>query len=284
MALAAPPDLSDTDVPVQPLARTYPRGLFIEPHEHAWGQLLYAMSGVMWVETPNEALVVPPQRAVWLPPGVPHGIRVVTDLQMRNIYLRPSLAATLDSQVQVLQVDNLLRELIVRLVEQAGAPQPEYYDALVGLALLELKRARRSQLKIVLPDRSDRRLISLCQAVMAAPSLDIPFERHAEAAGASVRTLARLFKDGLGMGFAEWRRQVQLATAAAELIQGVPVGTIARELGYSPGSFSDMFRRELGLAPVAIRGRRSPRLSACHPCSRCRALRGCDRLRSRRKA
>jgi AraC-like DNA-binding protein len=51
------------------------------------------------------------------------------------------------------------------------------------------------------------------------------------------------------MGFAEWRRQVQLATAAAELIQGVPVGTIARELGYSPGSFSDMFRRELGLAP-----------------------------------
>ncbi|AZD66070.1 AraC-type DNA-binding protein [Pseudomonas chlororaphis] len=249
MALAAPPDLSDTDVPVQPLARTYPRGLFIEPHEHAWGQLLYAMSGVMWVETPNEALVVPPQRAVWLPPGVPHGIRVVTDLQMRNIYLRPSLAATLDSQVQVLQVDNLLRELIVRLVEQAGAPQPEYYDALVGLALLELKRARRSQLKIVLPDSSDRRLVSLCQAVMAAPSLDIPFERHAEAAGASVRTLARLFKDGLGMGFAEWRRQVQLATAAAELIQGVPVSTIARELGYSPGSFSDMFRRELGLAP-----------------------------------
>jgi hypothetical protein len=47
MALAAPPDLSDTDVPVQPLARTYPRGLFIEPHEHVWGQLLYAMRGVM---------------------------------------------------------------------------------------------------------------------------------------------------------------------------------------------------------------------------------------------
>jgi hypothetical protein len=78
------------------LARTYPRGLFIEPHEHVWGQLLYAMSGVMWVETPHEALVVPPQRAVWLPPGVPHGIRVVSDLQMRNIYLRPALAATLD--------------------------------------------------------------------------------------------------------------------------------------------------------------------------------------------
>jgi AraC-like DNA-binding protein len=64
-----------------------------------------------------------------------------------------------------------------------------------------------------------------------------------------VRTLARLFKDGLGMGFAEWRRQVQLATAVAELIQGVSISAIARKLGYSPSSFSDMFRRELGVAP-----------------------------------
>ena len=192
MALAAPPDLSDHAVPVQPLARTYPRGWYVEPHRHEWGQLLYAMSGVMWVETPREALVVPPQRAVWLPPGVEHGIRVVSDLQMRNIYLRPALAATLDSQVQVIEVGGLLRELIVGLVEQGDDGAPEYYEALVGLALLELRRARRSQLKIPLPDDSDRRLMNLCQAVMVAPSLDIPFEQHAEYAGASVRTLARL--------------------------------------------------------------------------------------------
>jgi AraC-like DNA-binding protein len=73
--------------------------------------------------------------------------------------------------------------------------------------------------------------------------------QHAENAGASVRTLARLFQAALGMGFAEWRRQVQLATAVAELIQGVPISTIARDLGYSPSSFSDMFRRELGMSP-----------------------------------
>jgi AraC-like DNA-binding protein len=51
------------------------------------------------------------------------------------------------------------------------------------------------------------------------------------------------------MGFAEWRRQVQLATAVAALIQGQSVSGIARALGYSPSSFSDMFRRELGVAP-----------------------------------
>ncbi len=249
MAIAAPPDLSNTEIPVQPLARAYPRGLFVEPHEHAWGQLLYAVSGVMWVETPCEALVVPPQRAVWLPPGVPHGIRVVTELQMRNIYLRPSIAATLDTQVQVLEVGGLLRELILTLVDHEQQRQGEYYQALAQLAVLELHKARRSAMRVPMPAPSDRRLMNLCQAVMAQPSLAISFEQHAGAAGASVRTLARLFQASLGMGFAEWRRQVQLATAAAELIQGVPVSAIARTLGYSPSSFTDMFKRALGVAP-----------------------------------
>lgn len=248
MALAAPPDLSDSAVPVQPLARTYPRGLYIEPHQHEWGQLLYAVSGVMWVDTPNEALAVPPQRAVWLPPGVPHGIRVVTDLQMRNLYLPQTTASTLDSTVQVLEVGRLLRELIISVVAQADE-QPDYSEALLSLTLLELQRARRTVLRVPMPDTPDRRLLALCQSVMANPSLDIAFEQHAENAGASVRTLARLFQAELGTGFAQWRRQVQLATSAAELIQGVPVSQIARSLGYSPSSFSDMFRRELGVSP-----------------------------------
>jgi len=115
--------------------------------------------------------------------------------------------------------------------------------------VLELHKARRSAMRVPLPDSSDRRLMNLCQAVMAQPSLEVSFEQHAASAGASVRTLARLFQASLGMGFAEWRRQVQLATAAAELIQGVPVSTIARTMGYSPSSFSDMFKRALGVAP-----------------------------------
>ncbi|WP_277962168.1 AraC family transcriptional regulator [Pseudomonas sp. RIT-To-2] len=249
MALAAPPDLTNLDIPVQPLARAYPRGLFVEPHQHAWGQLLYATSGVMWVETPAEALMVPPQRAVWLPPDVPHGIRVVTDLQMRNIYLRPAIAATLDRRVQVLEVGGLLRELILNLVDHGRESRGEYYQALAQLAVLELHKARRSALRVPLPAAADRRLMNLCQAVMAHPSLAVSFEQHAAMAGASVRTLARLFQANLGMGFAEWRRQVQLATAVAELIQGVPVSTIARAMGYSPSSFSDMFKRALGVAP-----------------------------------
>jgi AraC-like DNA-binding protein len=70
--------------------------------------------------------------------------------------------------------------------------------------------------------------------------------------GASVRTLARLFTRQLGVGFAEWRRQVQLAFAVSGLAEGRPVSSIARSLGFQPSSFSDMFRRELGAPPTGF--------------------------------
>jgi AraC-like DNA-binding protein len=68
-----------------------------------------------------------------------------------------------------------------------------------------------------------------------------------------VRTLARLFSRTLGLGFAEWRRQVQLAIAISRLAEGHPVSAVARALGYLPASFSDMFRRELGRPPSEFR-------------------------------
>ncbi len=210
------------------------------------------MSGVMWLETPSEALLVPPNRAVWLPPQVPHGIRVVSELQMRNIYLRPGTADSLGEQVQAFEVGGLLRELIVTLVQHEREPDTDYYQALSQLAVLELQRARSLLLRVPLPEDSDRRLLNLCLTVMAEPSQEISFEQHAADAGASVRTLARLFQRSLGMGFAQWRRQVQLATAVAQLNEGMPVSQIAHGLGYQPGSFSEMFRRELGVAPRSI--------------------------------
>ncbi len=253
MARPAPPDLSDNRRPLRGVARSYPAGHRVDAHEHAWGQVLYAVSGMMWLETPDEALPVPPQRAVWLPPGLRHAVRVASELQMRNIYLSPELSRGLEDRTLVLVVGPLLRELIVSLVEQERQSDPYYYRALADLAVLELGRARRSSLRVPLPDASDRRLLALCQAVMANPSLDIGLERLAEDAGASVRTLSRLFQRSLGMGFADWRRQVQLATAAAALIDGRPVAGIAHALGYTPSAFSDMFRRELGVSPSEYR-------------------------------
>ncbi|WP_341353900.1 AraC family transcriptional regulator, partial [Paraburkholderia tropica] len=63
----------------------------------------------------------------------------------------------------------------------------------------------------------------------------------------------RLFTRELGVGFAQWRRQVQLAIAVSRLAEGQSVSAVARLLGFLPSSFSDMFRRELGVPPSEYR-------------------------------
>jgi AraC-like DNA-binding protein len=250
---ARPPELHD-DADTRSLARHYPRGLRIDPHSHTWAQVLYAVSGVMWVEVGREALVVPPQRAVWLPAGTLHSIHMMSEVEMRNLYLHARNVGHLSRRSDVFEVNGLLRELITSIAEHESSDSRDqtYLDAAYRLAMLELGHAPRSSLRIALPDASDRRLEALCRAVIDNPSIAISFEQHAASVGASVRTLARLFTRELGVGFAEWRRQVQLAVAVSWLAEGRPVSSVARSLGFQPSSFSDMFRRELGAPPTGF--------------------------------
>ncbi|WP_144113118.1 AraC family transcriptional regulator [Paraburkholderia sp. BCC1886] len=251
MPEARPPELHD-DADARSLARHYPRGLRIDAHSHTWAQVLYAVSGVMWVETGREALIVPPQRAVWLPGGTLHSIHMMSDVEMRNLYLHERNVGHLSRRSEVFEINGLLRELITSIAEheRTQARDDIHRDAAYRLAMLELGYAPRSSLRIALPDAADRRLDALCRAVIDNPSNTVSFEQHAASVGASVRTLARLFTRELGVGFAQWRRQVQLAVALSGLAEGRPVSSIARSLGFQPSSFSDMFRRELGAAPT----------------------------------
>jgi len=257
MPKAFPPDLSQphSDDPGsgRALARHYPRGWHVDAHSHEWAQVLYAVAGVMWVEVGREALVVPPQRAVWLPPGTVHAIHMMSAVEMRNLYLHGHYIRHLSARSDVIEINGLLRELIVTIAERERERDEKYLQTAYRLAALELAHAPRYSLRIPLPDATDRRLDVLCRSVIDNPSLDISFEHHAASVGASVRTLARLFSRSLGIGFAEWRRQVQLAIAISQLAEGQAVSTVARGLGYLPASFSDMFRRELGAPPSEFR-------------------------------
>src|SRR5688572_33364705 len=60
----------------------YQRGETDPPHHHIEGQLLFATRGVMLVETEGNRWVIPPQRALWLPPLQIHSYNLLshTDL------------------------------------------------------------------------------------------------------------------------------------------------------------------------------------------------------------
>ena len=65
------------------LSTTYSSGYVIHPHKHAAHQLLFASSGAMTVTGNRTSWMIPPGRAVLIPAGTPHSIRMWGEVAMR---------------------------------------------------------------------------------------------------------------------------------------------------------------------------------------------------------
>lgn len=252
----------DAQHPVRVRARRLAAETRIVPHRHTWAQVAFSATGVLRVTAGDATYIVPPSRAVWIPPGVEHVVTVVEDAELRTLYLhqdasavgpRP-LRAEVDApgdwtRCRVLEVSPLLRELVHELA--AAAPATARCDREASLAALvqdELYRARPVPLGVGLP--ADKRLRALCEAVLDDPARHATLAGWAAEAGASVRTVARLFRQELGTTFAEWRQQVLLAKALSLAARKRPMAHIAAALGYaSPSAFTAMVRRSVGMPP-----------------------------------
>ncbi len=120
-----PAEFADNPRPVVALANDYPSGTEIAPHRHARAQLVYASQGVMTVTAAAGSWVVPPQRAVWMPAGAEHAVRVNRAIAMRSLFIRPDAAPRLPQACRVVTVSALLRALILR----AMSIPPRYDEA-----------------------------------------------------------------------------------------------------------------------------------------------------------
>ena len=221
----------------------------VAPHSHQRTQLLYAVEGVMRVTTDVGVWLVPPRRALLIAPGVTHALTTMSRVKLRSLYIVPSALAGFSSGCRLIEVSNLLRELVLALIADPGdVPAPGRGAQLAALILLELATAETVPIKIPWP--RDRRLVGVCEAIMAAPGRTRTIADWGFEAGASGRTLMRLFPRETGLPFRQWVQQVQLADAFCRLARGESVGSIASALGYaSPSAFTAMFRRVLGNTP-----------------------------------
>src|SRR5258705_5195167 len=68
------------------VARRYRKGVRLHTHMHREAQLVFAAKGTMQVTTPKGRWLVPPDRAVWVPPRLEHSIDVLADIEMRTLY------------------------------------------------------------------------------------------------------------------------------------------------------------------------------------------------------
>ena len=231
---------------------TYASGFHITPHWHARAQLLYATAGTMSVRTSRKGWIVPPSRALWIPPRTVHEIRVNGEVQMRSLYIERAAAAGMWDDCVVLEVTALARELILRAGAVPFAYEEESDDGLLmHLLLAEIRRLPVSALDLPLPQSAD--LSQLCERVLSDLSARRHCRKQASELGVSTRTLYRRFLKETGISFARWQQQARLQEAIRRLAEGDSVTATALDLGYeSASAFSVMFRRSLGQTPRAF--------------------------------
>ncbi len=244
-----PDDYQDLPQRIGAMSKRFADGFAIPLHEHDRDQLLHARRGIMRLRTEGEAWIVPPDGAVYIPTGTPHAVDMHGPVDMRTLYIDRARVRHRPRTLTVVAVAPLLRELIRALSEEpvvyaAGSRA----DLIARLIEVEIEQARELSLSFPLP--RDPRLQRLCAGLLADPADRRTLQQWAEVAGASARTLARLFERDLAMSFDQWRRRVRFQGALEALAQGEPITRVAETHGYlSASAFSQAFAKVMGKPP-----------------------------------
>jgi AraC-like DNA-binding protein len=231
------------------LARDYEDGDLVGDHCHVDGQLIHAIAGVMEIRTPGRLWLVPPQRALWVPPRLPHALRARGGVSLRTLYVAPDRAERiLGHKPCGFVVPRLVRDLILRMLDPRAAGDVRRNGRLVAVLVDELADLHPDGVSLAMP--SDPRLVRVCAGILARPGEEHRVVDAARQAGASIRTIGRLALDELGCPISTWRQQARVLTAVPMLIAGEPVTRVAQALGYeTSGAFATMFRRIMGVPP-----------------------------------
>jgi AraC-like DNA-binding protein len=237
----------------------------IEWHDHAVHQLVHPLHGVLQVSTGRGVWVVPPNRAVWIPAGVPHAHQANGPTEMRSLIFAagppdgsPAASGFLAAsgshpgavalgEPTVLVVGPLLREVIRTLSDQQDLTEAHRFH-LEQVALHQLRRAEA--LPLLLPAPRDSRLVKLCELLADDPADQRSLRELGREVGAAERTLSRLFRTETGFTFPQWRAQLRLHHSVHLLAAGQPVTRVAVDCGFrSPSAFIEAFRTVFGTTP-----------------------------------
>ena len=235
--------------PVYARVKSLPGGSWKAWHSHPWVQLTYAISGVLAVRTRQGSFLAPPQRAVWVPPGVAHEVITSVRTERRNFFIDPAKAGWSPAACHVLEVSPFVRELIRVL-----ASLPVEYDEqgpegrLAQVFLDQVALLPKAGFSLPLP--ATPALFEYCSELMLRPDENLPIAHIAKASRMSERTMARVFLRETGMSFREWRVRLKLLLSLEGLTAGRNVTRTACDCGYdSVSAFICAFKRHFRKTP-----------------------------------
>lgn len=247
MAWLAPSDPFDVDLLDAPVVGIASRLLQHDSgwHAHGRGQLLFAYSGSIRITLPAAISILPPIRVAWIPPGTRHRVRIRGEVAYRSIYFDPTRLDLPFDAAQIMTMTPLLREVFERI---SALPFDTDWSQgaarnLLAVCLDELHGARNEPM--LLPVPSDPRL-----ARLDLETLPPDLESLARQAGASARTITRIFRQQTGMSYQGWRQSWRLLQAVDLLASKQSVSSVASALGFaSDSAFIAFFRQMTGETP-----------------------------------
>ncbi len=219
-----------------------------QPHVHNVDELIYSPRGVLVAKTATQCWVLPPLRALWLPAGTVHEVQCGAGMAIVCLYLAGGYVG-LERRPELMEVSPLLRQLIVRASEWAVPGTDPKHLRITEVIRDEMEVARPvPALDMIVPNdpRARRVAAALANLEQAEDSLDAICHE----AGASRRTIERLFRQDTGLSLGQWRTRARVQRSLDMLERGEKMTFTAAEVGYStPSAFIASFKRLLGTTP-----------------------------------
>lgn len=224
-------------------------GAVTKPHMHERAQLFHILRGSVTVATQGGSFVVPPERAIFIPPGIVHHSTYHTETDVRFLYMRPEGLPAMPETPFVVQVTPLLKELILAFMGSAPDYPPDGPTGRLAAVLVDqIAASRVAPLHLPIPE--EPRLREAIRPLIDDPAADLSASDLAARANLSLRSFERHFPAETGLSFRAWRRQAKLMKAVEWLSQGLSVGEVADRLGYEgPSAFVASFKKSFGVTP-----------------------------------
>ncbi len=237
------------------LERQHARGTLLPMHQHRTGQLVFALNGVMLVETEKSRWTIPPQRALWIPPASVHAIRMLSHTEMRTVYFHPSLIRQCEGfaqqhRVHAIVATPLVKEMVLGLFDTRHGPCTHRLMAQLLLQIL----CEAEPLATELPMPADERLRGAVMRMLSANNWNLSMQELASSALMSERSFTRHFAADVGMSFRTWKQRARIVASLDLLAADRSVKQIARAMQFAtPAAYIASFRELLGSTPSAFR-------------------------------
>ncbi|HEX8047675.1 helix-turn-helix domain-containing protein [Rhizobium sp.] len=241
--------------PISLLSELQPDAIVVAPHRHTeHAQLLVPAHGVIRVMSHTAIWIVPPTKAIVIPANFEHSMVAPSGTRLLAVNVHPSVFSDdLAGGCRVVHIGRLTSALL----DAIGADPRDYplnspASRKVDVLIDQLRLADAEPFR--LPRPSDPRARGIADGLVAEPGNPLTLSQWGKLFGASERTLARIFETETGMGFREYRRQVQIHAAMGLLVAGMSIGDVAYDLGYeSTSAFIFAFRTVTGSTPGRFR-------------------------------